>query len=126
MGDVNVVHGDPQEAGSDLTHELANDIDGKLVGAGKGQSVGAEVVHRELQHAAQLLELKFIADDLRRVERRLVVVAEEVFVVGAAFGGRGQQVLGKNDLRALAETVGAMAAFADAVEAVAGGDNPGV
>src|SRR5579862_7507013 len=126
MGDVNVVHGDPQQAGRDLPHELANDIDGKLVGTRKRQCMSAKGVHRKLEHTPQLFQLKFVAGDLRSVEGRFVVVAQEVFVVNAALGRRGEQVLGKNDLSALAQAVGAMAAFADAVEAVAGGDNPGV
>ena len=32
--DVDIVHGDPEQAGRDLPHQVARDVDGKLVGAG--------------------------------------------------------------------------------------------
>ena len=33
MGDVDIVHGNPQQAGRQLAHQLADDIDGEFVGA---------------------------------------------------------------------------------------------
>ena len=47
-------------------------------------------------------------------------------VIGIAGGGRVEQMLGENHAGAEAGTEGAIAAFADAIETVAGSDDPGV
>src|ERR1700736_5276509 len=49
-----------------------------------------------------------------------------MLVVPTASIGCFQQMLGQNDARAGGRTVGAVAAFSNAVETVAGRDNPGV
>ena len=83
--------------GAYLPHQLAHDIDGELVGAGQGERMGLEVVNRELQHRLQLMQFKFVAAEFRRIKRRLVVVPEQMFVIGAAAGdGCRQQMLGQN------------------------------
>src|SRR5689334_4064598 len=54
VGDIDIVHGEPEEARGLLPHELTNDVDGELVGAGQGERMGFEVVDGELQHHSQL------------------------------------------------------------------------
>src|SRR5690349_10108609 len=50
-----------------------------------------------------------------------------MLVIGGAAGHRrGQQMLGKNNAGTEATAIGAVVAFADAVETVAGSDDPGV
>src|SRR5919109_4698140 len=123
---VDVVHGNPQEAGRDLAHELTHDVDREFVWAGQSQRVRLEVVNRKLEHHSQLLQLEFVAPELRCVERHLIIVAQQMLVVGAA-GGRGrQEVLRENDARAGAWTVRTVAALANTIETVAWSDNPGV
>src|SRR5882724_2445050 len=122
VGDINIVHGDPEKARGLLPHELSNDVDGELVGAGQGERVSLEVVDRELQHHSQLLQFKSAASELRSVEGCLIVVAEEMFVVRTAAGGSGrQQMLRQNYFRAQPRAVGTMTAFSNAVETIAGG-----
>src|SRR5690348_16327072 len=57
VGNVDVVHGDPQQTGSNFPHQSARDIKGKLVGTGQGARVGFEIVYRELEDRLQLLQL---------------------------------------------------------------------
>ena len=74
-----------------------------------------------------MLQFKFAAAQFRSVERRLIVVAEKVFVVRAAAGScRGQKMLGQDHFRAQSRTVGTVAAFSNAIEPVAGSDDPGI
>ncbi len=88
--------------------------------------MGLEVVDRKLQHHSQLLQCKLAAAEFRGVERRLIVVAEQMFVVSAAGGCRAQQMLGQNHSCSQARTIGTVAAFSDAIEPVAGSDDPRV
>ena len=61
-------------------------------------------------------------------EGGLVVIAEEVFVVevGADGHGGGEELFGEDDLGAEGWAEAAALAAADAVEAVRGGDDPGI
>src|SRR5438132_11619242 len=61
VGDIDVVHGDPEKTWSLLPHQLANDVDGELVGAGQGERMRLEIVDGELEHHSQLLQFKFAA-----------------------------------------------------------------
>src|SRR5437667_9244213 len=89
--------------------------------------MGLEVVDRELQHHSQLLQCKLAAAELRGVKGRLIVVAEQMFVVRAASGGgRGQQMLRQNHPRSQARAIGTVAAFSNAIEPVAGSDDPSI
>src|SRR5256885_12395578 len=127
VGDIDIVHGDPEEARRLLAHELTNDVNGEFVGARQGERVSLEVVNRELPHHSQLLQFKFAAAELWGVERCFIVVAEEMFVVRAAAGCRGRQkMLGQNYLCSKSRAVGAVAAFTNAVETVAGSNDPGI
>src|SRR5579883_97842 len=126
VGDVDVMQGDPEQAGSELLHEAANDVDGELVGTGEREGVGLEIVDGELEKIFHLLELEGIAGELRSIERSFIAVAQKVAVIGGPGSGSGEQMFGKNDAGAGARAEGAIAAFADAIEAVAGGDDPGV
>jgi len=47
-----------------------------------------EVVGREPQDTLELLQFEFVSAQLGRVIRRLVVVAQQVFIVGAALRQR--------------------------------------
>src|SRR6266478_5808342 len=86
-----------------------------------------EVVDRKLQHQLQLLQLKFVATEVRREKRTLVIVAKQMLVIGGAAGHRrGQQMLEKNNAGTEATAVGAVIAFSNAVETVARCDDPGV
>ena len=82
MRDVDVVHGDPKQAGRLLAHQAPRDVHGEFVRAGDGEGVGFEVVDRELEDHLQLLQFKFAARQLRGVERGFVVVVEQMVVVG--------------------------------------------
>ena len=89
--------------------------------------MGLEVVDRKLQDHFQLLQLELAAGELRGVQRSLVVVTQQVLVIrGAAGHGRSQQMLGQHYPRSHPGTVGTIVALANAVEAVAGGNHPGV
>ena len=100
---------------------------GELVRTGHGAGMGLEVVDRKLQDHFQLLQLELAARKLRGVQRSLVVVTQQVLVIrGAAGHGRSQQMLGQHYPRSHARTVGTVVALANAVEAVAGGNDPGI
>src|SRR5205814_2809813 len=86
-----------------------------------------EVVDGELQHHSQLLQFKFAASEFRSVERRLIVIAEQMLVVRAAAGSCScQKMLRQNYFCAQSRAVGTVAAFSNAIEPVAGSDDPGI
>src|SRR5947207_4005448 len=89
--------------------------------------MGLEVVDGELQHHSQLLQFKFAASEFRSVERGLIVITEQMLVVGAATGSCScQKMLRQNHFRAKSRAVGSVAAFSNAIEPVAGSDDPGI
>src|SRR5213080_2540352 len=89
--------------------------------------MGLEVVDGELQHHSQLLQFKFAASEFRSVERRLIVIAEQMLVVRAAAGSCScQKMLRQNYFCAQSRTIGTVAAFSNAIEPVAGSDDPGI
>src|SRR5256884_6831865 len=59
VGDIDIVHGDPEKTRGLLPHKLTNGVDGELVGAGQSKRVSLEGVGGELQHHSLLLEFKF-------------------------------------------------------------------
>ena len=86
-----------------------------------------EVIDRELQDRFQLLQFEFVACELWRIQRSLIVVPEQMFVVGRASGhSRSQQMLWQNDSRAHTRPKRAVFAFTDSVESVAWCDNPSI
>src|SRR5580704_16017354 len=85
-----------------------------------------EIVDAQLQQIAELLQLKSVAAELRRIKRSFVVVAQEMVVIRAAGSCGGEQMFWKNDARAGARSVRAIVAFADAIETIAGRDDPRV
>ena len=87
MRDVDVMHGDPEQIGRFLFHQAFRNIDGKLIRAGDSSCVRLEIIDGELQDILHLLQFEFTAADLRRVERRLVVVAQQMVVIGTCSGG---------------------------------------
>jgi len=82
--DVDVMHGDPQQTGSNFPHQPARDVKGKLVGTGQCARVRFEIVDREPEDRLELLQLELIPAKLRGVKRRLVIVAEQMFVLAGA------------------------------------------
>src|SRR5580692_3746559 len=71
------------------------------------------------------MQFKLTAAELRCVQRRLVVVAQQMFVVrAAAWGCRGQQMLGQNHASAQAWAVRTVTALTDAIETVARCNDP--
>ena len=89
MGDVDVVEGDPEKARREAAHELARDKDRELVGADQVGSVGHEIIDRELEDRAIWSSSIWLPARLGGVERRLVVVAQEM-LVARAIGPRGE------------------------------------
>ena len=77
MRDVDVVHGDPEQARRDFAHQAPRDVDAEFVGARQRERVRFEIVDAQLQQIAKLLQLEFVAAELRRVKRRFVVVAQK-------------------------------------------------
>ena len=125
VGDIDVVHGDPQQAGRHLPHQLPGNVDGEFVRARERPRMGLEVVHRKLQQHFQLLQFKLAAPEFGRVERRLVVVPQQmVEVAGSSRHGRRQQMLRQNHGRARSCTIGWMVALSNPVETIAGSHNP--
>ena len=88
--------------------------------------MGFEIVDRELQHGSQLLEFKRVAAEFWGVVRRFVVIAEQMVIVGAAGGGCRQKMLRQNYACAQPRTVGTVAALSDAIEPVAGSNDPSI
>ena len=78
MGDIDVVHRDPEQARRNFAHQSARDVDGKFVGARQRKGVDFEIIDRELQQILELLQFEFVAHKLRSVIRSFVVVAEQV------------------------------------------------
>ena len=124
MRNVDVVHGDPEQTGRNLPHQLARNVNRKLVGARECPRMGLEFVYRKFQNLFELIEFEFASTQFRRIERGLVVIA--------------QQVLGSPDRRKSPRLANAWAdeperpalihrsdgCFPDAVEAIAGRDDP--
>src|ERR1700730_3039936 len=50
VGDIDVVHGYPQKAGSLLPHQSARDIYREFVGTRQRQRMRFKVIHRKFQH----------------------------------------------------------------------------
>src|SRR5437660_4908655 len=89
--------------------------------------MGLKVIDRELQHHSQLLQFEFAAAEFRSVERRLIVISEQMFVVRTATGsGSRQKVLRQNYSCSQSRAVRTVAAFSNAIEAVAGSNDPGI
>src|SRR3954463_10132073 len=74
------------------------------------------------------MQLFAIARQFRSIERRFVVVAQQVFVLVSVIGleCRGKQPFRQNDARPESLAVGAMPALTNASKAVAGSDDPGI
>ena len=118
----------PQEAGSELSHDPAGNEDRQLVGTLEVPRAREEIGDRDLQQARQPLHFDFLVPRFRLIQRGFVVVVQQGLVVGARAGGHGcgQQALGQNHVGAQARAVGGMAALANALEADARGDHPGI
>ena len=97
--DVDVVQGDPQEAGGEALHEMARDVDRQLVGAGEGAGMRAEFRKGQLKKLGHLVQVDFVAGERRGVERRFVVIAKQMVVeIGASGGERaGEQAFGQDN-----------------------------
>jgi len=59
MGYIDIMQRDPEQAGCNLAHQLARNVDGKFVGAGEGESVGLEVVQQS-SAVPQLLHFEML------------------------------------------------------------------
>src|SRR5882762_6148486 len=84
-----------------------------------------EVVDGKFEYSLQLQQFKLAAPKFRRVQGRLIVIAQQMFAVAAtARDCRRQKVLRENHPRSKTRAVGTMAAFSNPVEAIAGSDHP--
>src|SRR6266576_2155089 len=84
-----------------------------------------EVVDGKLEYPFQLHQFKLPATQFRRVQRRFIVVAQQMFVIVATSGDcRRQKVLREDYSRSKTRTVGTMAAFSNPVETIAGSHHP--
>jgi hypothetical protein len=72
---INVVHRDPQKAGSHLPDQLAHNVKRQLVGTGERLGMRPEIGCRKLEDHFQLLQFEFSISQFRRVIRVLIVVA---------------------------------------------------
>ncbi len=124
--DINVVQRDPQQTRRHLPHQLPRDINRKLIRAGKRQRVILKFAHGKLQKLRQLLHLKIVSAQLWRIQRRLVVVAQQMFVVFFTRSRCRQQMLRQNHPRAQSGPVQTVATLSDSVKSVARRNHPGV
>ena len=86
MRDVDVVHGDPQQTGCNLSHQLVRNIQRQLIRARQRLRMRLEIVDREFQDVLELLQLEFVAFEFRRVIGRLIVVTQQMLIVRVARG----------------------------------------
>jgi hypothetical protein len=95
--DINIVQSDPEQTGRELMHQLPGNVDRKFVWAAQTTSVGGEIRNRELQHLRHLLQLLITYAQCRRINRALIVVAQQMIEAGRLIcHGCGQQALGQD------------------------------
>ena len=101
MRDVDIVQRDPKQAGRQLAHELLGDIDREFIGTRQIARMRREVATESLQHFGQLMQIDVVAAFGGCDKRRLIVVAQQMFVVRVSAGeGSAQKALRQNDARA--------------------------
>src|SRR5258705_9551294 len=88
--------------------------------------MGFEIVYRQLQEAAQLLELKFVPHHLRSEERSFVVISQKMIIVCGSFCRGGKQMFRENHARPLSGTVQEVAALSYSIETVARSNDAGI
>ena len=93
--------------GASFAHELTGDVDGELVGAARAAGVRYEIVDGELEHISSCCSSNSLPPMCGCVERRFVVVAEQVAVVAGCAGRQAavSRCFGKDDPRASAGPV---------------------
>ena len=127
VSDIDIVHGDPQQAGRNLPHQLTRDVHRELVRTRQRLRMSFEVINRKLQQNFQLLEFEVVACQLGHVERHLVIVAKKMLIIRLAAGHCcREQMFGQNYPGAGPGAIRTMTAFADAVESIAGRHHPGI
>ena len=85
-----------------------------------------EIVDRELKYIFHLLEFDFAPSNLRGVERGLIVVVQQMVIVGCRARCCGtEEMFWQNNFGPEAGSIGSIVALADSVKAIAGGNHPG-
>jgi hypothetical protein len=59
--DVDIVQRDPQQARREAAHQVLGNIHGHLIRARQAARVRREIVRRELQYLAQLMQFRFVS-----------------------------------------------------------------
>src|SRR5690348_13972763 len=106
VGNIHVVQSNPEQAGSVPPHQLASDINRKLIRAGQCEGVRHKIRNGKLQQARKLVKIDIVPVDLWREERGFIVVHQEMLVTGVAGGGEGlfQQPLRENNIGSIVRT----------------------
>ena len=89
MRDVHIVKSDPEQARSVVPHELTGHIQGELIRARQSERVRDEVLNGEFQQLRELVQRNLSSFDSRGEQRRLVVVAQKVLIIGGASRRKG-------------------------------------
>ena len=57
MGDIDIVHSDPQQAGRKLVHQLPGNVDRKLIRTAQAARVGRKIGDGDFEHLRYLVQL---------------------------------------------------------------------
>src|SRR5690242_1396687 len=115
MRNVDVVHRDPEQTRRNFSHQPLGNVEGKFVRTGECTRVRPKIIDGKLQDRFQLLKFELTSSKLRRVKRRLIVVAKQVLVIRSTRCCCGKQVLRKNYARAKAGAVRPITALTNMV-----------
>src|SRR6185503_983189 len=123
--DIDIVHRDPEQTRRLFSHQLPRNIKRQFVRTGKSARVRSEITNRELQDGLKLLKFYFTTDKRWRIERRLVIIVQQMFEISAAARAcKPEQSLRQNDTRSLAWSKAPDITLTDSVKPIARSDYP--